>query len=954
MITNYFRYLFISGILINSAFVQADVVIDSSLGTVSEPTRLEAVLITAIPTPMEQATTLITVTPNLGVQVGSNLFYSFKDFNITANEIVNFALTPNDNSVHNIINRVTGGTPSLINGAIVSDLQNGNLFFINPDGVLLGEHAQIGLFSSFHISTADTLFLGQEGEFNARHPEQSILSSAQPSAYGFLTDTPAPINLQDSIILAIDNNISLVGGDIQIDNSTLWAVSKEIALVSLGSHGNISFDLNDTQEGSIKIDATQRGNLRLNNSNLIVSAGQLEDESIVTNTQKSGNIYIYAGEFYSQDSIMISGGVLNITVEDIGAYQINANLVNNEDSGNIFMQLNSLHLKDSFIATLTNGSGDGGDIYITATDSVEIEGTRADAINTEMILTSQISANTLSTKADAGNAGMIYIETATLNLRDGGKIESSSSGSGSAGGIFIKAQDMNILGSATVTTDDNPYSGVFVNALDTSIQAGNAGLITIETNNLNMSQGGLISSSTVGSGEGGIIYLTINGKLSIGDGNTINPLINAEDLLNTTAHKSGKIGIILTSGSTDNDTEENTLQPITTSGILAASSNHGNAGSILINAQEVALNNGFITTITLGAGNAGSIDINANNLSMKNAANISSPTEGRGNGGALSLTIKDTLNLQGGESKQAFFYPTTILVSSGNNNLEQAGQAGQININADTLIIHDAIISSATAGTGNGNQMTINAKQIEISGQAKLNNSIDTAGIYASSESANPNAGRAGEIYITTQILTLKDSGSINTATQNADGGSIFTTVEQQLYLRDGGNITTSVSGGTGNGGNITIQYPQFVVINHGQIVAQATEGNGGNINIATEQFLASTEANTLIDASSQKGISGQVVITSPIVDISGNVISLPSNFLNATNQLQAQCHELGEQLESRFLVHSLQGIGQRPKELRTKGYIPTPTNRSPQTKQLLSELNGQLFVQVHCRKRTT
>ncbi|ALG68726.1 filamentous hemagglutinin N-terminal domain-containing protein [Beggiatoa leptomitoformis] len=952
MTTTYFRYLFIGGMLITVSCVHADIVLDGSIGAVTETTRLEESSLT-LPAVGEQRAFIIS--PDLGVQYGTNLFYSFKEFNLYAGEIANFALTSNSSNVQNIINRVTGGTASFIDGSIISDLQGGNLFFINPAGVIFGEHAQIGLFSAFHVSTADTLLLGNnEGEFNARYPEQSLLSSAPPSAYGFLTDTPAPISLKGATLVSVDNDISLTGGDITIDNSSLWAVSQEIALVSLASQGKIAFNLENTQKDNVAIVATKQGNIALNNSYLIVSGGQIQDNLLNINaiTQKSGDIYIYAGDFYVKNSALISGGVLSVSIDGTDTYQVNANIINNEDSGDIFMQINSLKLEDGFIATFTNGSGNGGDIYVLANERVDIGGTRTDAINTNLLLTSQISANTLSTADDAGQAGLIYIETPELTLHDGGKLESSSSGSGNAGGIFIRAGNINILGSTQQDTNDSPYSGIFVNALDPSATAGDAGIISIEANNLRLVDGGLISSSTAGNGTGGVINLSLNGNLTIGNGNTVNPIITTHDLLDTVANKTGRIGVVSTTENTDTSSNIPTKQPITTSGILAASESRGNAGSIIIQAQNIDMNNGFITTITLGAGNAGMVDINADNLSMTNGANISSPTEDKGDGGMISLNIQDTLNVQGGELKEKFAYPTVIQTSTANTELDNAGQAGRIKINTDKLIIQDALITSATRGSGIGNRIEINANAIEISKDKDSNSDAMRAGIYASSESAQENAGQAGEIYMTTQILTLKNGGSINTSTQNADGGNIWVTLPNQLYLRDAGNITTSVSGGTGNGGNISVQSPQFVVVNHGQIVAQATEGNGGNITIATEQFLASADADSLIDASSQKGIAGQIVITSPIVDISGNVISLPSNFLNATAHLQAKCYDLNEQLESRFIVRNLQRIGKHPEELRTTGYLPKKSTQ-PNPTTALPDINGQLFVQVRCGKKT-
>jgi hypothetical protein len=73
----------------------------------------------------------------------------------------------------------------------------------------------------FHASTADTLRLGTDGQFNAHQPEQSLLSVATPSAFGFLTNTPATITMQDSkLSVAEGKTLSLVGGELNLTGTS--------------------------------------------------------------------------------------------------------------------------------------------------------------------------------------------------------------------------------------------------------------------------------------------------------------------------------------------------------------------------------------------------------------------------------------------------------------------------------------------------------------------------------------------------------------------------------------------------------------------------------------------------------------------------------------------------------------------------------------------------------------
>ncbi len=68
-------------------------------------------------------------------------------------------------------------------------------------------------------------------------------------------------------------------------------------------------------------------------------------------------------------------------------------------------------------------------------------------------------------------------------------------------------------------------------------------------------------------------------------------------------------------------------------------------------------------------------------------------------------------------------------------------------------------------------------------------------------------------------------------------------TTPNLLYLREG-KITTSVHGGKGDGGNIKIEQPVFLVLYGAEISAQADEGQGGNITIFSDSILFSFVTN--------------------------------------------------------------------------------------------------------------
>src|SRR5208282_3720424 len=130
---------------------------------------------------------------NLGKQVGSNLFQSFGLFGLSTGESAAFTSAGSTAPISNVIGRVTGGSPSSINGKIQSTITGANLYLINPSGIIFGPNATVNVSGSFHASTADYLKMSDGAKFQATNPDGSTLSAAPPAAFGFLTASPAKI-----------------------------------------------------------------------------------------------------------------------------------------------------------------------------------------------------------------------------------------------------------------------------------------------------------------------------------------------------------------------------------------------------------------------------------------------------------------------------------------------------------------------------------------------------------------------------------------------------------------------------------------------------------------------------------------------------------------------------------------------------------------------------------------
>src|SRR5438105_10126900 len=165
------------------------------------------------------------ITANMGRLVNTNLFQSFSQFNLINTESATFT---GPSTVHNILARVTSGSPSSIDGTIRSDIPGANLFFMNPAGVLFGQHAQLDVSGSFAVTTANYLKLVGGGRFNANLGGGDVLTSAPVSAFGFLNSAPKGVSIIGSnrfdsnfgliaspvLNIAMGRSFSIVAGDI--------------------------------------------------------------------------------------------------------------------------------------------------------------------------------------------------------------------------------------------------------------------------------------------------------------------------------------------------------------------------------------------------------------------------------------------------------------------------------------------------------------------------------------------------------------------------------------------------------------------------------------------------------------------------------------------------------------------------------------------------------------------
>jgi filamentous hemagglutinin family protein len=865
----------------------------------------------------------ITINATSGQQFSGNLFHSFSQFNVNTGQTATFQ---GPVGISNIISRVTGGSASNIDGTLGSSIANANLFLINPSGVLFGPNASLNVSGSFHASTADYLKLGTTGIFHASNPAASTLSSAPPSAFGFLGSNPAAIRVSDSILaVPTGQTISLVGGDISLEGpvfgALLYAPSGRVNLASAAGPGEISFRTGgiDASVGQAlgRIDASNSVIATLSDSNGLASGPvfirggniTLSDQSVInannTSSSPGGGISLAAdGEVRISGAFLVGdsggagkGGGISITaaqatISDSSFLFTDASA--SGDAGDITLNVGRLEINAPSLlsaGTQQNSSGAGGLVTLKANDVIFVRGSGAgvitlsegsgragDVIVNAPLVSIEDGAAILTAAISSGAGGTIQIDADRVQLFGGILGSPAVSSTGTSGNVIIRANESVILQD---TQSQTAIIGVFTTG------NGAAGAISISAPLVRM-DGGFLSSGTTAGGSGGTIALDAGRIELLGGG-----------LIESNTSGLGTGGAI-TLRATESILVQGADAIGTVSAVSSLTNGPGQAGNISVSGPLLTLDGGLLAGPTFSSGNAGTIAIDVGRLEILGGGRINSVTDGgTGGGGLIDVRVRDSILIQG---RGADGKPSRIITDTFG-----PGTAGNILVSAGSLVLDGGLISSSadSGSTGAAGTIQVTAGSVQLASGGRI--SVQSQG-----------TGNAGSIVIDAgQRLELSGGSSITTEALSADGGDIHISALNMVFLRDS-RITTSVGSGAGNGGNITID-PTFVILENSQIIANAFGGNGGNISIVSDVFLK--DSASVVQASSQLGISGTVLISAPQSNLGSGLAVLPSAFFDASALMRESCAARAGRSANSFVPAGRGGLAAQPDRLAFSDY---------------------------------
>ncbi len=808
-------------------------------------------------------------------QNSQNMVANWNSFDIGKGNTVQFD-QPSSSAV--ALNRVVGGGESQIMGNLKA---NGQVFLVNPNGVLFGEGASVST-SGFVASTRD---IKNDDFMNRRY----TFSGGQKAGAAIVNQGELTTNAGGYIVLAADR-VSNSGTIRTPGGKTVLAASERITL-QLDNGGLMSVQVTGDVVNAL---VENRGLVSARDGQVYLTA---LGRGMLMNTVLNVSGVVEASGMHRQDgNIVLDGG-------DSGVVHLSGTLQADNASGQggkVVVQGKNILLDKGSNITATGGQG-GGEVYVGGgwqgkdsnirnADKVVMQGgARIDVSATQQgnggtaVLWSDSYTNfhgQISAKGGetGGNGGRV--ETSSHgNLQAFGTV-SASAKKGKAGNWLLDSADITIVNGSNVSKTETTQSPPHTQFAPTA--AGSAVSNTSINNRLNNGTSVTILThrTRTGTAQGGNI--TVNAAINKSNGSDVNLTLQAGG--NITVNSSitstnGKLNVNLSGARTSNGsiTISNNAN-ITTNGgdITVGTTNTSNSVNISINNTTLNASNGNIQLTGTGTGTDSGILFNGcNTLTASNITLTGSSTSGN----AINLTGTATLNATNNITLTGSSTSGNAINLKGNNTLTasnitltgESTSGNAINLKGNNTLnaTNDiTLIGSSTSGNAinlKGNN-TLTASNITLTGESTSGNAInltDTTGTTTLNATNNITMQgtrvqikhsniTAGNFALNATVAGSEISNTTLTATNNinltANGAGTAVYLKDARITSTNGNITANGTA-TANGkathldGNVTLNA------SNGSI---KLTGNGGTSGILFVGNNTLTDSNITLTGNSE------------------------------------------------------------------------------------------------------
>ena len=590
--------------------------------------------------------------------------------------------------------------------------------------------------------------------------------------------------------------------------------------------------------------------------------------------------------------------------------------------GDITIKAPSVSFTDrTVVSSSTLGIGQGGKLTVIAPNSVDV-----------------VKSNLFAATTEDGNAGDLNIVTGRLTVRDEAAVATVSLGDGDAGDLRIDTKQLIISdGLITTSTLSGPSFGkplgkgdggeLIINASEfvelvntlpdskisltipipgfafseiqtpvglfsSSQSSGDAGNLTITTGRLTVKGGAMASTTTSFGGRGG--NLTVNASQRVELIGTSNNTIVPSALISDT-YRSGKGGDI-TIITPHLLIKDGGAVSAATGLVLGGNEpeNRGQGGNVTVLSSLVELNgassnpslrSGLVTS-TVGFGNAGDMQINADRLILGNGGVILTAALRDGNSGKLTINASESIEVLGTAPDKL---PSGI--SSGTAG---SGAGRDLTINTRRLTVRDGgLITAGTVATGVGGNLIVNASELvelvgtgldgrpsSLSAGSGINGVSSIPLLQRFGVDPSKATGNSGDLNITTGRLIVRDKAEVSTATIGSGFGGDIQIRANSLALSSGAQVSAATSG-SGRAGNISVYNADSIDLSNSSIssaVNAGAVGQGGKIDIQARSLSLNNNAQ-LSAATSGKGSAGSISVRdADTISLSNSSISTAVN----------------------------------------------------------------------------
>jgi len=655
------------------------------------------------------------IDPSRGETRGRNLFFSFSDFHIAANE--NAGLLANGIDIDNAVLRVPNSTAQ-IDGTLTSTIPEANVFLLAPQGLVFGATAELNVSASLYLSTANGLVF-EDGRFDTLESdpwsgESCCKGTAVAVHFEGVPDPGTEIpkiifgSGQSRPIFPADGyTLFASAGQVDINNSQLSSDLGTIYISATGRAGT-TVPLVDTDAGwladpGVDADAkiliegstlttspsTPGGRVVLRGGELVITNTILGDGSSVASTLSAGGEYPHpdrpAIEAQATHTLEVRSGSLLIASNSETAgnpgIRLKAPLMTIEGNAALFSRGGSkIEMRAGHLGLVDHASVltvQGGDIDIHAAS--------LEARNLATIVTAS---------APLSNAGNIQIAANVLKLENGSRIRSSAEGKESSGNINIQV-DGTLSITGVVKNDNGPPipAGILARSgeLDNTTE-GSAGNIDLSVGSLDVSEGGLVSARSYGPGRAGSISIQASGAVTL---EGISERLESEISVRNVHGEAGDITL-----------NAHSLSIRDTATIAANSEGPAPAGNILLDVKgDFLLAEATVSAISLESDRGGDIEINAGgHVAVQDGQIETNVRKGSGSGGNIYIGNTQIPRL-------AVLNGSTITAQAAE------GQGGNIQIRAETLLTSADSVLDASSELGVDGSLEVEAPVVQVAGR---------------------------------------------------------------------------------------------------------------------------------------------------------------------------------------------------------------------------------------------